>query len=353
MKILHLYSQDEPLIAQHVQTLVAAGNADFVHLTKPDVNKEVLPDIIHVHGCWTYNVARQAMKAHGNGGRVVFSPHGGLDPWIIRERRLTEKLAKSLLWQRRLAESAYVMVAHSTIEADNLNSLNWNPRVETIRDATVTHSITPEAMGRQTHEVYRKVMDSNTIALMDEDTCLAMTILLKAAITGDRRWVASLLDSTPAGKALTSGSLLTESWRKLLIYAEHENFRDMIDQGAKTAHISMPQIDTTHIKSYLPTAYHRPVRRVCSVEVLVREMERKSPTMLQLIQLEEMLRRDNIEEEALVASLTAERQLKFFRRILQLLHEQTLIEEGFLPCQPLNDKQTESLRELLTNHQRI
>jgi hypothetical protein len=51
--------------------------------------------------------------------------------------------------------------------------------------------------------------------------------------------------------------------------------------------------------------------------------------------------------------LTEKRLVKYFRHILQLLCEQTLIDEGFLPAMPIDDKQTARLRQQLKTHLRI
>ena len=346
MKVLHLYPTHEPLIAAHVAMLTAAGQDGFTHLTQANDLGAQQPDIVHVHGCWNYSIARNAMRIHRQGCRVVLSPHGGLAPWTLSERRLTEKLSKTIIWQRRIIESAYVTIAHSPIEAEHLEQLGWNPRVETIRDAAVTQSITPEAMCAQTHNVYRKVMDSNTLALMDHTTRHALTCLLKAAICSDRRWVEPIKPQL--------NRLDDNSWRMLFIYAEHENVRDLVDRGLNILGFTLPfYLDTKKVKSYLPTTYHRPQHTSRSAEDLVRQMTREQPTLLALIELERQLRRDTTDDNLLTANLERDHLLKPFQRLLQLLREQTAIEDGFLPAQPIDDKQTAQLRTLLNNPLRI
>ena len=38
---------------------------------------------------------------------------------------------------------------------------------------------------------------------------------------------------------------------------------------------------------------------------------------------------------------------------MQVLSEQVLLDEGYMPLDPIDDKQTEHLRKLLTNHLKI
>ena len=128
MNILHLFPKDDPLIVRHV------GMIDSKH-------DDGRPDIVHVHGCWQYKVVRQALQAHRQGARIVFTPHGGLEPWIINERRLSEKLCKTLLWQRRLVECSYVVIVQGSMEAEAC------PRSNTSRMASSNNASCPFSSG--------------------------------------------------------------------------------------------------------------------------------------------------------------------------------------------------------------
>ena len=157
MNVLHLFPKDNALIAKHV-SMLDRSSQDTAY-----------PDIVHVHGCWQYALVSAALKARRQGARIVLTPHGELEPWVINERRMSGKPSTTLRWQRRLVEHSYVVIAQGNMEAEALSQLGWNPRVEVIRNAVVTNSITPEAMLQHTQEVYCKVMDSNTLELMSVD----------------------------------------------------------------------------------------------------------------------------------------------------------------------------------------
>jgi hypothetical protein len=329
MKILHLYDETNPLIAEHVRMLSSDPHgAD--------------PDIVHVHGCWQYKVVRQALQAHRRGARIVFTPHGGLEPWIINERRLSEKLAKTLLWQRRMAEYSYVVIAQGNIEAEALKELGWNPRIEIIRNAVVTNTITPEAMLQHTQEVYQKVMDSNTLELMSAEARHLLMQLIKAGITGDKRWVT---DPLPDISEL--------EWRRLLIYADHEHVRTFVDSGARILGLHHSFIETNTIKSYLPTDYQLPKVEAHDIAGIIEEMHHGSLTLRHLVELDRALRRPDVDEEWLTEALNENHLLKYFRRLLQILTEVTGLDEGFMPAPPIDDRQTQGIRNLLTRHLRI
>src|SRR5262249_4542475 len=107
--ILRLY---ELLATRGVEIVLAAGDAPD-HATRtgvaiykvlgpksfalsPDLltilNRES-PDLVHLHGLWTYgSIAAQIWKRR-TGNPVVISPHGMLDPWALRHRALKKRIA--------------------------------------------------------------------------------------------------------------------------------------------------------------------------------------------------------------------------------------------------------------------
>jgi len=147
--------------------------------------------------------------------------------------------------------------------------------------------------------------------------------------------------------------LSDSSWRQLLVYADHENVRAVVDRGLHVLNIRAPYIETAHIKSYLPTAYQLPKVENHTVVGITSEMHHGPLTLRQLVELDRALRRDDANDEEIVDQLTEKRLLRFFRRILRLLQEQTLLNEGFLPADPVDDSQTARLRSQLLSHLRI
>lgn len=385
MNVLHLYPENDQLIAQHVSMLQvhdisSLGEGYFSSLlegsgeaSSREGSGEALPSIVHVHGCWNRSIVRQALHLHRKGARIVLSPHGHLEPWIISQQRMTEKTAKILLWQKRLVQHAYALIAHGKMETQALQTLAWNPRIETINNAVISNTITPEAMARQTANIYQKVMDSNTIEHMDEPVCRLMSILLKAGITGDRRWVeASPVPSQggemaahPYSDTITppfEGS--AEAWRHLLLYADHENIRNVIDKGIHVMGMEVPDIHlpqsthpspiTTHqIPAYFPTNYRKPSLSTTDAVEIAEDAQHHQLTMYHLVALAHALRRPDADDERIAEALAGKRLTRYFQRLLQILQEQLLQEEGFLPLPPIDDRKTQQLRRELANHLKI
>ena len=120
-------------------------------------------------------------------------------------------------------------------------------RIEEIRNAVITNTITPTDMAAQTFAVYQKIQDSNTLEKMDANTRAALKAIIKGGIMGDKRWV----DATAVDPRLIN-------WRHLLIYAEHENIVNYTDYGIRLLDFSAPLIDTQKIAAFFPKSYTRP-----------------------------------------------------------------------------------------------
>lgn len=174
MKILHYIPQDDDMITSYVTMLIdnMGLEAENVIATEEAVAKEKLKsihfDILHIHGCWRNSSAKIIKTAVKKGCRMILSPYGQLEPWIIDERYWKEKLPKQILFQRHIVESAYAIIIQGRMEEECMRKLGWNNRIEIIRNPIITHSITPSVMARKMYAIYRKVLDSNTLELMTE-----------------------------------------------------------------------------------------------------------------------------------------------------------------------------------------
>jgi hypothetical protein len=355
MKILHIYPKADDMIARHVNLLVEGMrlSAEVQVATSLSAFKTCFqqqhPDIVHCHGCWQYAVVSAARMARKRGARVVLSPHGQLQPWVLEEQSLQERLQKALLWQKSSVEQAYALIAFGKMEQKHLQQMKWNPRIEVILNAVITNSTSPQEMCSQTYAIYQKVLDSNTLEQMDDYTQRQLATIIKASITGDRRWV-----TTESGDT---------DWRRLLIYAEHEQIRNYVDYGINILGLSTLQIDTERTAAYYPDSYTKPVSIKTTIgeykgdetDYLVRMIRQiqKQPLLLHLIEFSRELRRDNVNDDRLQEVLEEKGLTKFAQRLIQVLSEQTLLEEGFMPLQPLDDRGTQQIRNYITNHLKI
>ena len=358
MKVLHIYPKNDDMIAQYAnmlaegmrnsaEILVESSAADFKNTIR-----KFKPDIVHCHGCWQYAVVRAAEQARKQGSRIVLTPHGQLEPWLLNERYLQEKLFKTLMWQHSSVEQAYAVVALGKMEQRHLEKLGWNRRVELIRNCVITNTISLQQMCSQMFAVYQKVTDSDPLEQMDEQTQKNLAAIIKAGITGDSRWV-------------DRNSLEPDNtdWRRLLIYAELEGIKGTVEYGATILGIAIPLLDTGKISFFLPDQYKKPqsIRTIIGeykgdetdyVLRMIKQISRR-PLLLHITELARELRRDSISDTKLTIALEDQKLLKFAQRLMTVMHETTQLEEGFMPVSAIDDRHTQHIRNSIINNLKL
>ena len=210
----------------------------------------------------------------------------------------------------------------------------------------------------ETYSVYQKVMDSYTLPLLSPQALKLLPILLKAGITGDKRWVQAYVDGNDNGNyfnALDFKSVnSSDDWRRLLLYADHENIRQVVDRGISIMGISAPQLITANIKAYLPQDYKQPVPLTTYDPVAIAQHTMSEPlSLLRLVELDRALRQPDIDDNSLADELADQSMTRHFQRLLQLLSEQTMLDEGFMPLPPINDRLTQQMRRQLATHLKV
>lgn len=114
---------------------------------------ELRPDIVHVNTCWLPQCAIAQSRAQAKGYRVVLTPHGMLEPWIIHRHYLTRKLPALLLYQRAAVRRADHVHATATTERDNLLRLGYNPRVTVVPNGIDVAAVTMKQSWQRRREV--------------------------------------------------------------------------------------------------------------------------------------------------------------------------------------------------------
>ena len=365
MRVLHFYPKDDAMVGKYVDTLCESMGLECVNerTTDGDDAQQRLRDrhfdVLHVHGCWrnaTYGTVRQAFR---EGTRLVLSPHGQLEPWVQQDNYWKEKLPKRLLYQKRIVSQAYVVVIQGKMEGECMEKLGWNRRTAIVRNCLITGSITPKEMAHQLFMLYRKVMDSNTLALMNEECREAVTCIVKAGITGDVRWLP---------KDLPSFRFDEETWRRVLCYAHQERLTDMLMRGCRVLDIDVPDFDASKAACFLPDNYAAPEsiehaigisfateneRLMATFRHLRKLVFNHRLTISHLVELDRELRNHGCNEELLAEDLGESRLLKLAGRTMQLMGDMTGLEEGFMCVPPVDDRTTRQLRKRIENHLKL
>lgn len=132
----------------HIITHISANPVDIkncrIHYIKPighyrgmkrqitSLLHEISPNIVHINGCWIPSCAFIQKWAQQMGYKVVLTPHGMLEPWIIRRHYWTRKVPALLFYQRTAIEKADYLHATAESEKQNLLQLGYNKKIEII-----------------------------------------------------------------------------------------------------------------------------------------------------------------------------------------------------------------------------
>lgn len=315
------------------------------------------PDIVHIHGCWRMANLMVSNSAAKHGARVVFSPHGGLEPWIVRHHYWREKLPRLLLYQRPIAKRAYAVVAMGRMEAKCLKRLNYNPRMETVLNSLITEALTDSQMASEMHAIYRKVLDSNVWPLMEEQTKMAIRAFVKTGNACDERWI------EPTEHAAIDG-LTQDEWRKIALYAHQEGILDTVSRGIDIAGKRLPDIDLDAVPHYLPQRYS-PAQALSpqgkdnnetfinAIKAMHKLYRANKLAIRHIVELDALIRANEFAEDKLADSLSEKHLLTFAGSAMKALADLTGLEEGLMPVAMRSGRKATSIGNRATQNLNI
>jgi hypothetical protein len=186
-------------------------------------------------------------------------------------------------------------------------------------------------------------MDSYVLELMDDDTLHALQVLLKVGITGDDRW----------GEPIEKDAI---NWHHLLIYTQLEGIMTFVERGCTSMGIQLPEEPVA--SCYLPSDYVPPVsfagRHFSDIFTnITHQVSDGSLSLLSLAEFDQALRREDIEDDVIMQQMEAEKTSLFFAALLTVLNEQTGLDEGFMPCAPVDNDETNRIRTAIKKHLEI
>lgn len=100
----------------------------------------IKPDVVHVNCCWLPQMAlvsfwtKGYMKSNHVSMKLFLTPHGMLEPWIMRRNYWTRKLPAIWLFQRRSIRICDCLIATSEEEKSHILDLGWNTHVHIVQN---------------------------------------------------------------------------------------------------------------------------------------------------------------------------------------------------------------------------
>ena len=114
---------------------------------------EFQPDIIHVHGCWDPQCAWVQKWSQAKGYKVILTPHGMLEPWIMKRNYWIKKLPALILYQKKAICKADYIHAAAESEKENLLQRGYNDKIKVIPNAVNVDCITMKNSWKQTKTI--------------------------------------------------------------------------------------------------------------------------------------------------------------------------------------------------------
>ena len=114
---------------------------------------EMGPDVVHVNCCWMPACAAVQRIAQKRGFKVVLTPHGMLEPWIIKRHYWTRKVPALWLYQKAAVQRADCVQATAESERDNLLKLGYNSNIKVVRLGIDAESIEMKRSWKKSRQI--------------------------------------------------------------------------------------------------------------------------------------------------------------------------------------------------------
>lgn len=317
-------------------------------------------DLVHVFGCWNKVAANLMARAYREHVPTVFSPLGGLQPWVMKQRKSSLALSS----QREMTSRALAVHVCGKLEHDTFLSLKWNNRVALIKNPVLTSKVSFSEMASQMDALYQKVIDTFARLLLSDSSCRLIGELLVAGIDDTL-----LRDHKRVGVIRSGLSQLDEAeWRKIYLYASDECVLETLRQGLARLQMDAPDLPVDTIDRYprhlhyttdslegdkllsrnpltksklsdiIDTDEKKERRIIVRLLNLKYKMERNEAPLSHLADLYQSVRFVDADEDRLNEVARAMGVLEFAERLMAVLHHTFGLTEGFMPFRERADK---------------
>lgn len=123
--------------------------------------EKIHPDVFHSNSCWEplcsmtvfwTNTLRKERNEFKN-LKIVYSPHGMLEPYAISRHYWIKKLPAILLYQKRALKNCDLIHSTADTEKNNLIKLGWNKNIKVIANCVQIDKIEIKKTWKKTHKI--------------------------------------------------------------------------------------------------------------------------------------------------------------------------------------------------------
>ncbi len=365
-------------VARFADNDIAVNYSDFTQKAE-----QLKPEIIHIHACWNLSAYRVQQWAEKHHKAVVLSLHNHMQSWHVSHHLLFHKLPLLIIYQRKAIKNADAVLSSTETEMKRMVKIGWNVRNAMIRNALMSGSLTPDRMGTQLQALYQKVIDSNSFKLMTREDRELENKMLQASFHQHTAGEA-VAQQQPNNDELPMTAEDMDRLRRIMIHSNNEGILSEIEAGAARLHIQLPDVKNDISeqavdlfpprlpKSVKPIERQKTImksrrkktamthimidekpteteRQICFMLLNVKqELRLKTLSRRHLTELYRAIRFTEYDEDMILRMFKQLGIRKFAARMLQIMKETYLLDEGFMPISPLNDKKTEAIRKQLS-----
>lgn len=313
---------------------------------------EIKPDIIHIHGCWSYYTAKILLTAHKKGFDTILSTYGGLYSWNIRKNFWFQKLPRIITYQFIAVKCADLIHATGQIEYNNIKKLHWNKNIKIIQNCLFTHKIDDAEMSKQMLSVYQYIMDQHVFLKMNISTQQAFYTLLKAGLNANSSGLRPNITSISIASIKNLSLLQYQDWRKISIFANEQDICPIINNGIKALNIKTK--DVVFANGIYNKIEIKNIEDACEkINLLYKKVLKRTLSIKDIVQLYDILRNNDFDEYEFKKQLHACHKLNLLSRLEYILIEMTDIEEGFLLLPAKNDFITRFLKNIIYGNSKV
>lgn len=153
------------------------------------------PDIVHINGIWTPQNWAFQKSAQKLGIKVIVSPHGMLEPWILAHNPIKKKIAL-FLYQKRAITQSVCLHATAEMEAENIKALGFKNPIHIIPNGINLNDVTSlkEHYGTRKMVFLSRIHPKKGIEILLEawENCNTSGWTLEIAGNGDPYYIESL-----------------------------------------------------------------------------------------------------------------------------------------------------------------
>lgn len=150
------HASENPLVMENCTVHYVHNYQPFSYSWKMTIAfllDEIKPDIVHVNCCWVPDCAAVQRIAQKRGYKVVLTPHGMLEPWIIKRHYWTRKVPALWLYQKAAVQRADCVQATAESERDNLLKLGYNSNIKVVRLGIDAESIEMKRSWKKSRQI--------------------------------------------------------------------------------------------------------------------------------------------------------------------------------------------------------